>query len=97
MRKLLWYYGARIFDIIHKTLTRSDGTDSVNAIFIHFDVISCKYSTADVEFSRSKFWLPVTVSERSKVCTVFAHSKTGSWVRIPLRAWIFSVCVFVYR
>jgi hypothetical protein len=39
--------------------------------------------------------LPVTVAERSKACTVFARSEAGSLIRIPLRAWMFSVCVCV--
>jgi hypothetical protein len=37
--------------------------------------------------------LPVTVAERSKACTLFARLKPGSWVRIPLRALLFDVCV----
>jgi hypothetical protein len=42
----------------------------------------------------------VTVAERSKACIVFARSEAGvigskSLVRIPLRAWMFSVCVCV--
>jgi hypothetical protein len=36
---------------------------------------------------------PITVVSRSKAWTVFARSITGSWVRIPLEAWI-SVCVY---
>jgi hypothetical protein len=43
--------------------------------------------------------MPVTVAERSKACTVFTRSEQGSWVRIPLSAWMFSVrlcmCVFL--
>jgi hypothetical protein len=37
--------------------------------------------------------LPVTVAERSKAFTVFALSEAGIWVRIPLRTWMFSVCL----
>jgi hypothetical protein len=37
---------------------------------------------------------PVTVAEQSNTCTVFARN-SGSWVRIPLRASMFSVCVRV--
>jgi hypothetical protein len=39
--------------------------------------------------------LPVTVAERSKACTVFVRSEAGIVGRIPLRAWMFSVCVCV--
>jgi hypothetical protein len=38
---------------------------------------------------------PVTAAERSKACNVFARSEAGIWVRIPFRAWMFSVCVYV--
>jgi hypothetical protein len=39
--------------------------------------------------------LPVTVAERSRVYLSSLAWKPGLWVRIPLRAWIFSVCVCV--
>jgi hypothetical protein len=39
--------------------------------------------------------MPVTVAERSKSCTVLARSEAGIVGRIPHRAWMFSVCVYV--
>jgi hypothetical protein len=37
--------------------------------------------------------VPITVATRSKAWTVFARSTLGSWIRIPLKAWMF---VYVY-
>jgi hypothetical protein len=40
---------------------------------------------------------PITVAARLKAWTVFARSTLGSWLRIPLKAWmslcVYSVCV----
>jgi hypothetical protein len=46
-------------------------------------------------FNRLQYQMPVTVAERSKACTVFAHSEAGIVVRIPLRAWMLGVYVCV--
>jgi hypothetical protein len=37
--------------------------------------------------------LPIIVVVRSKAWTVFARPNTGSWIRVPLEAWMF---VYVY-
>jgi hypothetical protein len=42
------------------------------------------------------FSRPVTVAEQSKACTLSSLArKPGSWVSIPLRAWMFGVRVCV--
>jgi hypothetical protein len=38
---------------------------------------------------------PVTVTERSRHALSSLARKPGSWVQIPPRAWMFSVCVFL--
>jgi hypothetical protein len=57
--------------------------------------ISCLISNIVYYLGRINIYvLPVTVAERSTACTVFAR-KLEPWVRIPLRAWMFNVCVCV--
>jgi hypothetical protein len=40
--------------------------------------------------------LPVTVAERLGHALSSLARKPGSWVRIPLRAWMFSACVCAF-
>jgi hypothetical protein len=37
-----------------------------------------------------------TVAAQSKAWTVFSRSEAGSWVRIPLKAWMFDVCMHLF-
>jgi hypothetical protein len=39
---------------------------------------------------------PVTVAERSKVCTVFARSEDGIVGSIPYKAWMFGMCMCLF-
>jgi hypothetical protein len=48
-------------------------------------------------FNSSVFlYLPATVAERSKACTVFALSEPGSWVPLPHNAWMFGMCMCLF-
>jgi hypothetical protein len=62
----------------------------VGCVFLIDSMYSLRFKSRLIESE------PVTVAERSRTCTVFARllaRKPGSWIRIPLRAWMFSVCV----
>jgi hypothetical protein len=50
-------------------------------------------------FIRNNIWLPVTIAERSKACTVFSRSEAGTVDSNPsqgMDVWCLCVCVFLF-